>query len=120
MDLTLDESMYFEDRETVSVKTTSQGPHHHIEVNPDILLLSRSLVLTGSGRAVVAAVGKQSRISGKMEQEELKQDETLTPLQERLTKMVSILSKFGYICGFAIFCGMTLFLVCRIMFSEDA
>jgi Ca2+ transporting ATPase len=120
MDLTLDESMYFEDRETVSFKNTSQGPDQHIAVNPDILLLARSLVLTGSGRAVVAAVGKQTRINGKMEQEELQQDETPTPLQERLEKMVSVLSKIGYICGFAIFFGMTLWLVCRIMFSEDA
>jgi magnesium-transporting ATPase (P-type) len=71
MDLTLDESMYFEDRATETVKICSQGPEQHIEANPDICLLARSLVLTGSGRAVVSAVGKMTRINGKMEQEEL-------------------------------------------------
>ena len=120
MDITVDESVYFEDRETITTKTISRGPDDHRDRNPDILLLARSLVLTGSGRAVVCAVGKNTRISGKLEQEELTVDETPTPLQERLEKMVAMLSKFAYICGGAIFVGMTLWLVLRIMFSEDA
>lgn len=80
MDLTVDECMYFEDRQTIVNKTISKGPDHHKEENPDILLLTRSLVLTGSGRAVVCAVGKRTRISGKLEAEDLKIDETPTPL----------------------------------------
>jgi magnesium-transporting ATPase (P-type) len=86
--------------------------------NPDILILTRSLVLTGSGRAVVCAVGKNTRISGKLESEDLQVDETPTPLQERLEKMVGVLSKFGYLCGFAVFVGMLLWVSLRMMFSD--
>ena len=62
MDITVNESVYNEDRECIVAKGISKGEDHHRE-NPDPFLLSRSLVLTGSGRAVVCAVGKHTRSS---------------------------------------------------------
>lgn len=59
-DITVDESIYNEDRELIAVKSLSRGEEQHRE-NPDPFLLSRSLVLSGSGRAVVCAVGKNTR-----------------------------------------------------------
>jgi magnesium-transporting ATPase (P-type) len=59
MDITCDESKY--DPSNVSMKKAhSLGEEHHLS-NPDPLLLTQSLVRTGSGRAVVCAVGKHTR-----------------------------------------------------------
>jgi len=60
MDITVDEALYNEDRESIVTKLISKGEEHHRE-NPDPFLLSRSLVITGQGRAVVCAVGKHTR-----------------------------------------------------------
>lgn len=59
-DITVDESIYNEDRELIAAKSVSRGEEQHRE-NPDPFLLSRSLVLSGSGRAVVCAVGDHTR-----------------------------------------------------------
>ena len=79
MDVTVDERIYNEDRESIVAKTISKGEEHH-RSNPDPFLLSRSLVLTGTGRAVVCAVGKNTRHSLTFPKEELREDEELTPL----------------------------------------
>lgn len=60
MDITVDEAIYNEDRECIVPKHISKGEEHHRE-NPDPFLLARTLVLTGSGKAVVCAVGQQTR-----------------------------------------------------------
>jgi len=60
MDITIDEALYNEDRECIVPKLISKGEEHHRE-NPDPFLLARTLVLTGSGKAVVCAVGKHTR-----------------------------------------------------------
>lgn len=59
MDIQVDEAPYFEDRETINKKTPSRGSideNNHTE-HPDPFLLSDSLVMSGSGIAVVCAVG---------------------------------------------------------------
>jgi magnesium-transporting ATPase (P-type) len=68
MDVTVDEAPYFEDRETINLKTLSTKEQIYVPEldltydnnhtrNPDPFLLTDSLVMTGSGRAVVCAVG---------------------------------------------------------------
>lgn len=79
MDITVDESIYNEDRECIVPKQISKGEEHHRE-NPDPFLLSRSLVLSGQGRAVACAVGKYSRYDQTFPQSELAEDDELTPL----------------------------------------
>lgn len=82
LDVTVDESPYFEDRETIVEKSLSLGSieyNNHTE-NPDPFLLTNSLVLTGSGKAVVCAVGKQCRLSEIESHEKLEDDENFTPL----------------------------------------
>jgi magnesium-transporting ATPase (P-type) len=79
MDITVDESMYNEDRESIVAKSISKGEDHHRE-NPDPFLLNRSLVMTGTGRAVVCAVGKHTRFTQTFPVEDLKDDDELTPL----------------------------------------
>jgi P-type Ca2+ transporter type 2C len=62
MDITADETMYNEGRTLINKKDISKGEDHHRD-NPDPFLLTNSLILTGSGRAVVAAVGNHTRFS---------------------------------------------------------
>ena len=59
MDVTCDESVYGYLRENTH-KDISKGYDHHRE-NPDPFLLTKSLVSTGSGKALVLAVGAHTR-----------------------------------------------------------
>jgi magnesium-transporting ATPase (P-type) len=62
-DVTVDEAPYLEDRECIVHKAPSimlsESSNNHKE-NPDPFLLSKSLVMTGSGKAVVCCVGKNT------------------------------------------------------------
>jgi Ca2+-transporting ATPase len=109
MDLTADETIYNEGRPLVNKKQISKGDEHNRD-NPDPFLLTNSLILTGSGRAVVAAVGKNTRYSEQFKVEELGNEEELTPLQERLEKLAGYLGKWGYLAGILIFIAMSIFL----------
>jgi Ca2+-transporting ATPase len=60
MDVTADETIYNEGRNLINKKDISKGEEHHRD-NPDPFLLTNSLILSGSGRAVVAAVGDHTR-----------------------------------------------------------
>lgn len=65
MDITVDEAPYFEERETIIKKSLSVGTkddNNNVK-NPDPFLLADSLVMTGSGRAVVCAVGLHRHIA---------------------------------------------------------
>lgn len=115
MDITVDEANYNDGRETIVRKSLSTGDNHRD--NPDPFLLSGSLVVSGSGRAVVCAVGKHTLFAQTHEDETL-EEEALTPLQERLEKMAGLFGKWGYFAGFLIFCAMCLHLVFKIMFSD--
>lgn len=61
MDITVDDALYHDGRETIVRKSLSNGENHRD--NPDPFLLSGSLVLTGSGRAVVCSVGKYTQLA---------------------------------------------------------
>jgi magnesium-transporting ATPase (P-type) len=56
-DITVDETMYYEDKK----KATSKSVPSEENPNADPFLLSNSLIATGSGKAVVLVVGKDSR-----------------------------------------------------------
>lgn len=116
--MTVDETVYNEGRSLVNVKAVSKGEDHHRE-NPDPFLLANSLIMTGSGKAVVCAVGPHTRFDQEFPIEELQEEEQLTPLQEKLEKLAGFIGKFGYIAGAIIFLTMALFLVIQIMFTND-
>jgi magnesium-transporting ATPase (P-type) len=58
MDVLIDEVTYNDGRDKMVKKSVSTGKNHRD--NPDPFLLSQSLVISGSGRAIVCAVGKHS------------------------------------------------------------
>ena len=117
MDVTADETMYNEGKALITKKEISKGEDHHRD-NPDPFLLANSLIMSGSGRAVVCAIGSHTRYTQQFKQEELGEDENLTPLQERLEKLAGYLGKWGYLAGIMIFLSMTLFLVFQVMFDS--
>jgi P-type E1-E2 ATPase len=81
MDVTVDESVFNGGRgENIIAKKFSKGEEHHRE-NPDPFLLAQTLVSTGTGRAVVCAVGKHTRYFTDFPPETFEEDDTLTPLQ---------------------------------------
>jgi magnesium-transporting ATPase (P-type) len=57
-DITVDEAYYNDKKEVIVKKSLSTKDNHRD--NPDPFLLSKSLVMTGSGRAIVCAVGKHT------------------------------------------------------------
>jgi magnesium-transporting ATPase (P-type) len=117
MDVTVDETLYNEGRTMIVAKQISKGEEHHRE-NPDPFLLANSLIMTGSGRAVVCAVGSHTRFAQEFPTEQLRDEDALTPLQERLEKLAGYIGKFGYIAGVLIFLTMVIFLVLQVMFSD--
>lgn len=117
-DVSANETIYNEGREITNVKTVSRGAEHHLE-NPDCFLLSQSLIMTGSGRAVVCAVGEHTRFNQEFPAESLSSDEQLTPLQMRLESLAGYIGKIGYAAGALIFVSMTLFLIIQIMFTDN-
>ncbi len=88
-DVVCDETMYTsnEGKPNLVQKKISTGTNH--EANPDPFLLSRSLVTSGSGRAVVCAVGTKTRWFMEHPIEDLEDDNEKTPLSQRLGKLAN-------------------------------
>lgn len=116
MDIKCDESMYRGGKKEV-VKKISETKEQHIRENPDPFLLTRSLVLSGSGRAVVCAVGKRTRWFFENPVEDLEDDNVDTPLTIKLKKLVEVITNYAQIAAFFIFSTMLIFLSLRIIFS---
>ena len=118
IDITVDESMY--DKETpLVIKDNSRSAEHNLKSNPDPFLLTKSLVMSGSGRAVVCAVGKNTRWFSEHPVEDLEDDNELTPLQERLSKLADYIGFWAKIAGLMTLTFMTIFLICNILFTES-
>lgn len=89
MDIKCDETMYNPASIQV-IKNRSIDRAQHLSENPDAFLLSRSLVLSGSGRAVVCAVGTMTRWYEEHPIEDLEDDNEKTPLSQRLEKLAEV------------------------------
>jgi P-type E1-E2 ATPase len=81
-------------------------------------LLARSLIKTGSGKAIVCAVGKYTRWSKFHPIEEL-QEEVKTYQQKRLEKLAEYIGKWAKLAGVVIFVFMLLFIFLKIMFNSN-
>jgi magnesium-transporting ATPase (P-type) len=117
IDITVDESLYHEGRETIIRKQVGSGDNHR--ENPDPFLLQRSLVMSGKGKAVVCCVGKYTQLARQPDMESLGNEEKLTPLQEKLERIASQIGKYAYLAGFVIFVTQVIFLMFLIMISEE-
>lgn len=115
IDVSVDESLYNNGLERLVIKSVSTGKNHRN--NPDPFLLARSMVMTGTGRALVCAVGEHRQINS-MEIMQSFLEEELTPMQERLEKIAATMGKWGYFAGLLIFVTQCLFYILRIMFFD--
>ena len=117
MDIKCDESMYDKFSKEVPKKQSIDRDQHEKE-NPNPFLLSRSLVLSGSGRAVVCAVWYKTRWFAEHPVEDLEDDNEKTPLSQRLEKLAEVIQGYAYVAAFFILFTLVLFLVMQIMFSD--
>lgn len=115
MDMFVDQSMYFIG-ETNAEKQASNGENHYL--NPDPILLTSSLIMNGSGKAVVLAVGKNTLNEVENEGRHLKFGDDFTPIQIRLQKLAVVISKYAYIFAAVCLLMSTIFLVFNVMFGE--
>jgi uncharacterized membrane protein len=77
-------------------------------------------VLSGSGRAVVCAVGNHTKWYKEHPVEDLEDDNNLTLLQTKLDNMAKYIGKWSYIAGFFTFFFMVTFLFSKILFTDTA
>lgn len=73
----------------------------NLKSNPNPFLFSNTLLQTGSGRALVCAVGKNT-MTGKLEQL-LDLEKNVTPLQEKLMVFANDLGKYGILAAIVLF-----------------
>ena len=121
-DITVDEALYCEDKETIVPKSLSLGTledNNHTE-NPDPFLLSQSLVLSGQGVAVVCCVGKSTLISSIEGEKELDSgDADFTPLQQKLDNIAQQLGNWGYAAGFVVFVATCAYYLVKVTFTSQ-
>jgi len=75
------------------------------------------MVLKGSGRAVICAVGDKTRWFIENPVEDLEDDNEKTPLAEQLGKLAGAITSWAYIAAFLIFAVLVIYMIFRIMFS---
>ncbi len=119
MDIKCDESMYQEGLAEVKKDVINEA--EEIITNPDPFLLCRSLVMAGSGRAIVCAVGKHTRWFKENPVEDLEDDDERTPLQQRLELLANSIESWAYKAALLIFAiSIMYYLIVKVMFgSED-
>jgi magnesium-transporting ATPase (P-type) len=97
-DVTVDESFY--DSEARRATDKEVATEENVLQNPDPFLLSSTLLATGSGKAVVCAVGENSR---RGITEEPLDTTSKTPLQIKLQNLGGTFTKWGIIAAVIIF-----------------
>lgn len=75
--------------------------------------------MTGSGRAVVCAVGDHTRWFSEHPVEDLEDDNEKTPLQKRLENLADYIKQYAYISAILIFISMIAFVVFKIVFGPE-
>ncbi|MFO0116270.1 MAG: hypothetical protein ACK521_01145 [bacterium] len=68
----------------------------NIKSNPDTVLLKDTLVMTGSGKAVVLCTGKHTLVEKEKIDQEFNSEEDLTPLQRRLEVLSGVIGLFAW------------------------
>jgi len=113
-DITVDEAYYNDGKKTV-VQKDAPLKGKMKEDNPDSFLLTDSIVLSGTGKAVVMCVGKATRKGIEPEDEE----EHTSPLQDKLERIGGNFGKFGIYGAIIIFLSLTIHLAFKIMIESQ-
>jgi magnesium-transporting ATPase (P-type) len=97
-DITVDESYYYEDDAT-AIKKSVATANNSMDY-PDPFLLSNTLIMSGSGKAIVCAVGARSKRG--IEEDPL-DTSSKTALQTKLQNLGGTFTKYAIIAAFIIF-----------------
>ena len=116
-DFEVDENYYVDGPDPVVVKKAVCNEDNFSE-NPDPFLLSYSLVTGGYGKAVVCAVGVNSRRGLKIN-DELGLSNTATPLQNKLSNLETYFTKGGLYSAILILATSFIFYFLAIAFSDN-
>jgi magnesium-transporting ATPase (P-type) len=96
-DVTVDETYYKQDNRRATRKLPATA--ENFDANPDCFLLSNTLIASGSGKAVVCAVGEKSRRGIR---EEKLDTTSKTPLQVKLQNLGGTFTKWALIAALVI------------------
>ena len=114
MDITVDERCYSATPDEPLIVAKSVAEPQYYSQNPDPFLLSNTIVMSGSGIAVICAVGKMSRRSqAKIGEEE--PSDMHTNLQDKLERIGGQFGKIGLFSAFIIFIAFILHKLIRVM-----
>lgn len=112
-DFATDESSLTGEPEQVEKQHVKQSNY---EYNPSPFLFGKTLVVSGSGVAIICAVGAHSR-SG-MAEEKLNIEEEETPLQCKLETIANEIGKVGVYVSILTFIAMTINLVYKTLKND--
>lgn len=104
-DITVDERVVLGESGSAGQEKQCLNAENILE-NPDTILLKDSLVMTGSGRAVVCAVGSHTLVGKEAVESEFDSNSDNTPLQDKLEKFAGVL---GFIATLAAGLALVLF-----------
>ena len=121
MDMTVDEKKYYPNRESSprAPKQCSQDNGNNHLANPDPILLTGSLIMSGAGKAVVLSVGKNTLREVELTKDDLKIGEEKTPLMDKLETLGAIIGKWAYVVAALAFVLFTIFWYCNILFGTS-
>ena len=118
MDITVDERIYTDKQDEPCIVAKQVAVPENYSYNPDPFLLSNTIVMSGSGTAVICAVGRMSRRGQAKFGEEECQD-MHTCLQEKLERIAGQFGKFGFMSAIIIFAALILHKAIRVMAHDD-
>jgi magnesium-transporting ATPase (P-type) len=87
--------------------------------NPDIVLLRGSIIMTGSCKAIVCAVGDHTLYETELVHENLLIEEKETPLQKKLKQFGDQISKLAYVAAIMIFVLLVVYWAIGVMVSSE-
>ena len=104
MDMHVDQKYYYPDQdgsERAEKQCSYQDVQRDIDHNPDPLLLQDSIVMSGSGKAVVLAVGEHTLKEKEIKaasgsKNALKIEDSMTPFQKKLKVLSEIIGVYAY------------------------
>lgn len=126
MNITVDQSMYYPGQTNVEKEQSSYyGPNsptgypdnHHD--HPDPFLLVDSKIMTGSGKAIICAVGQNTLLARNRSQDSLVLEEQTTHLETKLELTANQIGKFAVLATVLSVVTHLIFLILYIMINED-
>ena len=123
MNIFIDETKYGNgmavEKEPSAITVGDDDPDNHKSKNPDICLLTGSMVMSGCGRAVVCAVGENTSIGSLGKANNLEIKGSNTPLKQKLEESCAQITKYCIFFTIIIVMAQVLNLVIVIMTVKE-